>query len=395
MKKTVYNILWADDECDSLREDKLIRMFFDKRNIRVLSFVRTSEELKAALERFYDKVDAVIVDGNFSRTGILAESDGNLDITGLVHTVSFIDTFNQKRDIPFFLYTGKKTKIQKVCQPLNLLSYFLDLNRIIQKGDVQGLCDAIVEAVENIRSVEHYVTKRYSAVLEMATRIDLDSEKCNESTRDLLFRFLLDEAMDTRYDKAESMFASLRIILEKIADNCKMLNIVPEPLDKEKNHYSLNYFARFWSYKDEKYNKWLDFFPADDTIMPPALSTLIRPIVDILQDGAHGLDNLSLGVNDYVATSQTPHLFRLSLHFVLNMIQWYHDVRKQERSHFYKRNPYTLIRKELDRRQNRHVYRYKDYWFGRDVLPTDREIGHDIEILKVDNKTITEYRLKG
>lgn len=394
MKKTAYNILWADDECDSLREDKLTRMYFDKRSIHVLSFIRTSEELKAALERFYDKVDAVIVDGNFSRTGILAESDNNLDITGLVHTVSFIDTFNQKRDIPFFLYTGKKTRIQEACNNLNLLSYFLDLNRIIQKGKVKKLCDAIVEAVENIRSVEHNVTKKYSDVLEMAAHIDINPDKYNESVRDLLYRFLLDEAKDTKYDKAELMFTSLRIIMEQIADNCKSLRFVPEPLNKDRSQYSLNYFARYWSYKDEKYKKVLDFVPADDTIMPPALSTLIKPIVDILQDGSHGLEELPLGVNDYVATSQTPYLFRLCLHFVLNMIQWYHDVKRQERPKYYIRNPYMLIRKEWDSRHNKHVYRYKDFWFAKDVTPTDHEIGRDIEILRYDKKTILDFRFK-
>lgn len=392
MKETVYNIIWADDEYATLKNDMLIRKFFDKKHIIVLKYVSTSDELKLALERFYDKVDAVIVDGNFSRQGEVSNDGDNLDITGLVHTLSFIETFNQRREIPFFLYTGKKTKIQELCKQFKILSYFEDTNdRIFQKGEIEGLCNAIVESVDHIHSVVNQVNKNYSKILSLTECIDWNSEKYSEHARELLYEFLLNEARDKQYEKAESMFANLRIIIEQIADNCKNLNIVPEAIDKTKNPYSLNYFARYWSYNNREYGEKLDYIPYDEEIMPSALSSIVKPVIDILQDGSHGKQDLNLHVSDYVASTQTPFLFRISLHFVLNMIYWFSEVRKLEIPSYYKRNPYMLIHKEYNKKNDKNEYRYKDFYFDNRCIPADSAIGKDIQIISKDKKRIIEY----
>ena len=56
----IYNIIWADDECFTLKKDENIRRMFDDRGIEVLEFVPTSEELRKALDKFKDKVDAFL-----------------------------------------------------------------------------------------------------------------------------------------------------------------------------------------------------------------------------------------------------------------------------------------------------------------------------------------------
>ena len=130
MIASVYNIIWADDEYLSLKEDSEIRKFFDLYKIEVLDWVPTSEDLKKSLDRFRDKVDAVVVDGNFSKSLVAyVEPD---DISGLIHTITFIDLYNQKREIPFYLYTSKKVFLQEFCQN-GELDYFLSVERLIQK----------------------------------------------------------------------------------------------------------------------------------------------------------------------------------------------------------------------------------------------------------------------
>lgn len=388
MRNPIYNVIWADDEYISLKKDNTIRMYLDKSNIEVLRFVSTSDDLRLALERFYDKVDAVVIDGNFARQGDINNEDDCIDISGLVHTISFIDTFNQKREIPFFLYTGKKSKILELCKQFKMLSYFEDTrDRIYQKGELEELTEAIINTVDHIHSIENEVNRKYAAVLKLASHIKGDPDNHNEHTKELLYQFLLDEARDVKYDKALSMFANLRIILEQIAYNCRMLNIVPNSIN------TLNYFANFWNYKDPKYRYVLSHFPASENIMPPVLASLIKPFVDLLQDGSHGKNDLELKVCDYVASTQTPFIFRSALQFVLNMIYWFDDVKKLSIPEFYVKNPYFAIRKEFNERTNRLEFRYKEFWFDRTCMPTDHEVGKLIKILTKNNKTITAFEI--
>ena len=81
----VYNIIWADDECDTLCRDIAVVKLFDKYGIEVIDSCHTSEELRRSFTTFSDRVDAVIVDGNFSRDDVeYLESD---DISGLINTL--------------------------------------------------------------------------------------------------------------------------------------------------------------------------------------------------------------------------------------------------------------------------------------------------------------------
>ena len=226
MRANVYNVIWADDECDTLKKDLSIRKLFDDKKIEVLSHVPTSEDLRDAIERYNDRIDAVIVDGNFTKE----KNDNNqqlvpryvepTDISGLIHTLSFIELFNAKRDIPFFLYTGKKIMLQEVCKN-GELDYFLDHERIIQKGNIGELADKIIKDVDHIHSIEFMVKKKYADIIKTATSID-------KSIGDNLRQFLLDEARDTKFNKSVDLFNQLRLIMEKIMEKCKEDDIVPQ-----------------------------------------------------------------------------------------------------------------------------------------------------------------------
>lgn len=76
MEVNIYNVIWADDECATLKQDELIRKVFNEKRIEVLEYVPTSTALRNALETYKDEVDAVVVDGNFSKEDVdYLESD--------------------------------------------------------------------------------------------------------------------------------------------------------------------------------------------------------------------------------------------------------------------------------------------------------------------------------
>ena len=200
MNVNVYNVIWADDECSTLKKDSSIRKLFDDKNIEVLSYVSTSEELKDAIERYKDRIDAVIVDGNFPKEKV--EYVEPTDISGLIHTLSFIELFNSKRDIPFFLYTGRKVMLQEICKN-GELDYFVNNNRIIQKGNIIELTEKIIKDIDHIHSVEFMVKKKYQAIIDITKNLD---EQCGEN----IHQFLLDEARDKNFDRAIDLFGKLR-----------------------------------------------------------------------------------------------------------------------------------------------------------------------------------------
>ena len=323
MSANVYNVIWADDECATLENDGTIRKLFDEKNIEVLKYVPTSEALKDAIECYKDKIDAVIVDGNFPKGNVVyVEPD---DISGLIHTISFIELYNAKRDIPFFLYTAKKGFLDNKCKN-GELDYFIKLDRYIQKGNVSDLVEKIIEDVDHIHSVEFMVKKKYQYLINMASKIDL---QCGEN----LHQLLLDEARDMKYNKSDGLFNQLRGILEKIMVGCKKNDIIPNDIK------ALNQFKRFYAYRthwdrniSKNVGEWMgvDFngiqYKPKDDIMPIPLGYSIEKLVDITQDGSHKSDGLDLNVSDYTIKAQSPFLFRACLYLVMDILRWYNEI---------------------------------------------------------------------
>ena len=312
-----YNIIWADDECFTLEKDENIRLMFDDRGIEVLAYVPTSDELRKALDNYKDKVDAVVIDGNFSRDSI-SPLEPN-DISGLVHSLSLIELVNIKRDIPFFLYTGKKQLLQEICSN-GELKYFNDNNRIFQKGHLKELVDAIIYDVDHIQSIEFRVKKKYGQILKFAETID---DVCSDN----LYEFLLNEARDITFQRTELMFNDLRNILEKIVAFCNDLEITPKEVK------SLNNFKHYWCDCLDKIRwdgpvqcpkRYKDF-----ELMPKVITSTLWNYIDILQDGSHSKPGLRLFVREYVTETKSPFLFRTCLYQTLDILRWFNDVEKK------------------------------------------------------------------
>ena len=114
MNAKVYIIILADDDIATLEKDEEIRSLFLDKGICLLKGVTTSERLRQALDMFKDKVDAVIIDANYSRDEVDYLQDD--DISGLIHSATLVELYNVKREIPFFLYTARKGKLSNLCK---------------------------------------------------------------------------------------------------------------------------------------------------------------------------------------------------------------------------------------------------------------------------------------
>lgn len=323
MSANVYNIIWADDEYQSLKNDHEIRKFLDVYNVEVLVWVPTSMSLKNALDHYKDKVDAVIIDGNFAKSEVdYVEPD---DISGLIDTLTFIELFNVKRDIPFFLYTSKKVFLQEICKN-GELDYFLSTERLIQKGEIETLTKKIILDVDHIHSIEHMVNTKYFSLFKIAKGVD-------EQSAENLHQFLLDEARDKKFDKSIDLFNQLRGIMEQIMERCKENGIIPQEVQ------SLNNFKNFYtyiSYYDSQTKSTKSYWyglkvhgrklKPHNGIMPIPIGYSFDKLIDIIQDGSHKIQNLNLHVSEYVQEAESPFLFRSCLYQVMDVIRWYGDI---------------------------------------------------------------------
>lgn len=316
MSAKLYNIIWADDEFASLSKDDSLRELFFEKGINILEGVTSSEKLAAIFERYKDRVDAIIIDGNFSRTDKeYLEKD---DISGLIHSLSLISLFNVKRDIPFFLCTGRKALLQQICKN-GELDYFVKNNRLFQKGDTHELVESIIRDVNQIHSIEWWVHQRYGKLLKKVESIDKQSAEHLE-------QFLLDEARDVFFEKADDLFNHLRKMFERIEDICHDELIVPLVVK------GTNSFKYFWSesgYEQKRPNSsWIErvWKPKRDDILPDILSRPLAQVIDIIQDGSHYKEDSKLNVTDYVFNNERPFLFRFCLHYTLEFFMWFADL---------------------------------------------------------------------
>lgn len=307
MEVNIYNVIWADDECATLKQDELIRKVFNEKRIEVLEYVPTSTALRNALETYKDEVDAVVVDGNFSKEDVdYLESD---DISGLIHTVSFWNSIIRKGIYLFSIYS-KKDSIAGYLQEQRA-RLFTTTKRLIQKGDIELLAEKIVSTVDHIHSIEFMVKKKYKALLNMAKRVNDD---CSEN----LYQFLLNEARDVEYNRSISMFNDLRGILEQIMDLCKDNNIIPIEVS------TLNAFKFYWSQYGYKNNNLV--YKPNESIMPKAISHTIGNLIDVTQDGSHKRVDLNLQISEYVTEAQSPFMFRSCLYQVMDVVRWYSEL---------------------------------------------------------------------
>lgn len=332
MSVKVYNIIWADDEWATLESDKCVKMYFAQKGIEVLKYVSNSVALSETLRHYADRVDAVIVDGNFSKedVGCIEKSEAKgLDLTGLVHTTTFMEIYKLKREIPFFLYTARKTYLQEIFQNGELDIFGSD--RIFLKGRIEELANAITTTVDHINSIEHQLASRYKAFLDEAKELD-------DSCGDELWQFLVDEAQDISSQRCISMFTNLRKIIEQIMNQCRANEITPPEID------SLNQFGKYWKYATGEINAGRPQFyrhpgencpkrvinnTDDFTVMPPHMMCGAEQLINILQDGSHNLKNMKLYISEYVSTQQTPFLFRSCLYQVMEFVHWYIDLTKR------------------------------------------------------------------
>jgi hypothetical protein len=298
MAVNVYNLIWADDDIDSFRRDTIILSLLKSQNVKLLDFAHTSSELKEKLTEWEDIVDAVVTDGNFDKKKTV---DIVRSTSGISDVLSYISDFNRKRIIPFFLYTGKRDLLKEKFTD-GELEYFEKRDRIFEKGNLNKMLVKIKEEVDRINSPQFSVRNKYAREFEAATLIN--------GAVDSLEKGLLYLYEDSSWKNTQDYFNPARKIVERIIDSCVNMKILPP-------HISLNTAQKILNGGFSDYNLSVP-------VMEKPLVESLRFFLSITQDGSHDVNDLQLGVDQYVRKTQNVNLYLSILHITMDLLLW-HD----------------------------------------------------------------------
>ena len=276
--KQVYNIVWADDEIDSLYDD-IAKKLFRASGINVIKAFVNAKSLKAFLGETNSPIHAVVVDANFPWEEFKANKEQ--DRMGLVKVSQWVENF----DFPFILFTGRKDLISG--EEAEQFEYFTSNDLVVYKNPAEGimpLINKIKDTVEFRNSTEWIIDNQYRMELECFKTID----SINNGHSYPLVRGLLIKGRDNTIMNAESYFNDIRTdVLGLMNSTAANFGIVPPDL-------SLNDFSYFLCLKSNK-------FSVIEPIMDQALSGVLQYVVTMTQDGSHGKESgLRFHIHDYV-----------------------------------------------------------------------------------------------
>lgn len=302
-EQTVFNIIWLDDQIDTLYKDSKIML--RNAGIKVLDQgAHDVEEFERQIQKYWYAVDAVVTDANIN----LKVKE---DFSGLRRVSYLIEKYN-KRPIPFFVFTGRDSLMRDHVYQEALDQFVAVFEK--QKG-MEPLIKAIKETVCKVNSKEFRIRNKYRKELEAASLISGNEETLMNA---LLYEYSED------WKKTEDYFNPMRNIVDSIFSACKREGIIPDVGEPNQISSFLN---------DDEHKIYVKC----QEIMPKPLVRSLWYFLNITNDGSHKKEDLQLKVGDYVRETQNINLFRSVLYIAMDICLWYAKCKEEISQPDYKR----------------------------------------------------------
>ena len=305
MDKT-YRIIWADDEIDALLDEDS-KAVFSKHHVDEVIKCNNAAMLEEKLKNVNHRIDAVIVDANFTARDSKLSNDSKLSDTDVSGLIKALMLRGEYRHIPFYLYTQRVNLSDLVDE--EWLRYFKDNNALFFKRDgLPPLIDRIKNDVDKINSAEFQIDNLFKKELEYFQIFD---KQCKANSYHLI-RELLIQSREGSLSGTEDYFNKFRSeILENMKAVSAHFGIVPEGL-------SLNDFSRFLCLQEVKEEK----YKLNKEVLPRALHLLMEHIVKMTQDGSHKRD-IRYEVHQFVSANKDTFIIQSLLFAIIELISWF------------------------------------------------------------------------
>ena len=294
----LYQIIWADDEIDALLDENT-KTLISKQHVDVVK-CNNAAMLEEKLENVNHRIDAVIVDANFTAKECIP-SDETI-VSGLRKAMRLREGYKR---IPFYLYTQRVNLSDLVEE--DDLEYFKDNDAIFFKANgLLPLLDRIKKDVDKINSVDFQIDNQFKDELLCCKEFD---KLCNGDSYDLI-RSLLIKSQENNLQNSETHFNEFRKLLENMYTAATDFGIAPKEL-------SLNDFSKFLCRQKE--SKYILY----DDILPKPLYEILRYVIRLTQDGSHDKPELQYGIHRYIHDAHDVLIIRSILFAVIEIIAWF------------------------------------------------------------------------
>lgn len=372
MDKT-YRIIWADDEIDALLDEESKKLF-SKHHVDEVIKCNNAAMLEEKLKNVNHRIDAVIVDANFTARGSKLSNDSKLSDTDVSGLIKALMLRGEYRHIPFYLYTQRVNLSDLVDE--EWLRYFNDNNaKFFKRDGLPPLIDRIKNDVDKINSVEFQIDNQFKEELLCCKTFD---KQCNGDFYRLI-RSLLIKSQENDLQGAEKHLNEFRTLLENMNTVASNFGIVPKGL-------SLNDFSKFLcGHNDSK-------FILNDDILPKSLHEILRYVIRLTQDGSHDMPVLQYEIRRYIYETHDVLIIRSILFAVIEIISWFtryleeHPDKEENMKKYIKNEDASDDKFEGIIRQDEKGYCHIDNKYS--VLIRNRElIGKKVIILKSKENT--------
>lgn len=202
-----YNVVWADDNVQSLLED--YNSLFERNGISIIPF----ESAKPAIDYIranYGLIDGIIVDAKFSRDGEAVQEEGR-SFPGLSMFMQELNSLRNEANMPYpcWIFTGYGDLLRDKYDSDDL-SGFED--KIIRKGanydTIKEWISSICDKIALTQSKEFKLRQENAKLFELCTERYL-----GRSMSQTLFNIL-----DCERENEQIIFTSFRDVLEEMMD---------------------------------------------------------------------------------------------------------------------------------------------------------------------------------
>lgn len=307
MKNKCINVVWCDDNIDSLYNESREELFANH-NCYLYKRAKTANELKNILKEDIDFIDAVIVDFNVGENEYIPKE---MSASGFQWIHKHLEEYSP---LPFYLFSGRdRSFIDKKYADYDwemVGDYFFSSNENIESKrnryyhlqDLDELLTNIEEEVGNICTPEFKIRQEYSKAFKVINKFNLDGQ--------VFINILLSDESIDRY-KIVHKANPLRMVIERLISELVKENIIPEDC-------SFNGLSALLRDRD----RYPDYY------MRKSLADAFKFFVDYTQDGSHDNRKLKVEFVNYLRNSNDIYIVKSLAIICLDVIQWlggFHD----------------------------------------------------------------------
>jgi hypothetical protein len=296
MENILYNILWIDDEHETLGGTKGRA----KRNGINLIGYKSLNSGMSELERNYPFYDGVLLDAKFFEND--DDVKGSEDTENVHRAKERLLSLKKKFEV--FVLTGQ-------AEAYDDGTFKKAFPKVFRKGKDEEIDRLFVEIIESASKQEDtQLRQSYKRVFDVCT----DKYIGEYAGLDILTLLKVDD--ETNID---NHFNTIRKIIEDLFSTFHKFNLLPAEFVKP--NISLNQSSLFLSgleqheRTDDKYKKHRHLL---ETHLPSQIAFYIKNILAVTQSGSHRSN-----IDDHVQLVRTPYLMKSIFYQVLDVLVWF------------------------------------------------------------------------